>query len=123
MGLGVRDSCCHFVGILTEQVHGENQSMIASSYVKFLESAGARVMPILSVGVAKTVWVWPEIIPVLYVDACAWLHSMYNHRGEEYVHCIFCLGTIAPHTSSCMALGCHGFIQRPHLLLREIWTG
>ena len=33
-------------GIVTEK-HGTNQSYIAASYVKYIESAGARVVPIL----------------------------------------------------------------------------
>ena len=34
-------------GIVTESVYEEDKSFIAASYVKFIESAGARVVPIL----------------------------------------------------------------------------
>ena len=36
----------HNTGIVMEK-HGTSQSYIAASYVKYLESAGARVVPIL----------------------------------------------------------------------------
>ena len=35
------------VGILSQKVWGKNASYIAASYVKYIESAGARVVPIL----------------------------------------------------------------------------
>lgn len=36
-----------YVGIVSEEVKSENMSYIAASYVKFIESAGGRVVPIL----------------------------------------------------------------------------
>ena len=38
----------HYTGIVSEPVYGtQGESYIAASYVKFIESAGARVVPIL----------------------------------------------------------------------------
>jgi len=62
-------------GILTESEPGEDKSYIAASYVKFIESAGARVVPILYP------WqllnnVLSNVVPVVLVLVCSQCYSL-----------------------------------------------
>lgn len=72
------------IGIVSEQVWGKNESYIASSYVKFVESAGARVIPILSNSSAEQLGtVFSLINGVLFPGGGVSLDSSnYGHAGS-----------------------------------------
>lgn len=75
------------IGILTEQVYGKNVSFIAADYVKFLESAGARVLPIMSNSSTEELKAVFNIINgVLFPGGALYLNSSHYGKAGSFLY-------------------------------------